>query len=338
MRILPSLLIAAVSPLLANSAVAQNPVIADTDMYEAHSVSPDTAMNGRASWLSFGANSVARSRAGGAWVGTKFYLIGGEITGGARGSTVEALNGPTGVWTTVSTAMPTPVSNIFGSTVAIGNKIYVFGGYDVAAARTAAVQIFDTSSSSWSVHPTPMPVAVYGCLAVHIGGNKVLVTGGSPAIGGGLTDTYTFDVGTGVVTPLAGAPTARYLLSGGYNSAHGKVYSVGGFGTGTVVEAYDLSAGTWATLPPMPNDRAGCGVITIGNYLVAYMGNWTVYRSDGDLYNIATGSWSAGAIPAGPVAKRSFAYAPKFALPLILAAGINGWAGAYLSDNAVLKK
>lgn len=235
--------------------------------------------------------------------------------------------------------MPSPVSNIFGSTCAIGTKIYVVGGYTAGFIPSPVVQVYDTVSDTWSTMTTPLPVGIWGALAVHVGGGKILVSGGYDGVSSVAT-TYIYDTaGAGSVTMKAPAPTARYLLSGAYNPANGKVYSVGGFGTGTTMQSYHVATDTWATLAPLPSDRAGCGVIAAGGKVVAYMGNWTLYLSDGDLYDIATDSWIGGAIPSAGAGKRAFAYG-TLNIPAVITGGMaaGGWAGAYLTSASFLKK
>ena len=328
------------SPLLCGAAVAQSPDIGASD---AHLVQDHaTAQSGfvpRATWLGLPAAGTGLSRPGGAWIGGKFFLVGGETTGGARNAFANRFDGPSMTWTVSPFPMPDPVSNIFGSTCAIGSKIYVVGGYTASLVPSPTVQVYDTIADSWSVMPTPLPAGIWGALAVHVGGTKILVSGGYDGVSS-VPTTYIYDVaGVGSVTMKSAAPTPRYLLSGAYNPANGKVYSVGGFGTGTVMQAYDVAGDSWTTLASLPNDRAGCGVIAAGGKVVAYMGNWTVYRADGDLYDIATNTWMSAVIPAGPLAKRAFAYG-ILNIPGVIQGGgaFGGWAGAYLTDCSLLRK
>ena len=64
-------------------------------------------------------------------------------------------------------------------------------------------------------------------------------------------------------------PTARGGLAAGATS-NGFVVAPGGEqqgGTFDEAEAYDVAAGQWVTLPPLPTPRHGLGVAAIGTYL-----------------------------------------------------------------------
>lgn len=271
--------------LLIGTASAQIPDIARTDANQIPNQQQLHGNSPRISWTSLTAAPTIRSRPGGAWIGANFFLVGGETTGGARVATVDIYNNTTGLWSSSAAAMPTPVSNIFGSTCSIGSKIYVFGGYSALAAGTNQVQIYDTIADTWSVHATPLTVPIWGALAVHGSGNDVIVTGGYDGLAS-VTTTYTFNVLSGLITPKAPAPTPRYLLSGAYNNSNGTVYVVAGYGSGTVMTSFHPVSNTWTTLASLPVDRAGCGVVAVGNNVVVYYGNWTVYSNNGDKYSV----------------------------------------------------
>lgn len=322
---------------LAPAAVAQsNP---DSD-YDGAVVAAQPMAGGgaRFTWTPLASNVTPRSRPGGDWVGTKFYLIGGESTGGTRGDFVEIFNAVTLTWSTSANPMPIPVSNIMGSTAAVGSKIYVFGGYDIAAARRAEVQIYDTATDTWSVGPTPLPGgALLGCLAEAIGPTTIFVTGGSKTAGN-TSESWRYDTAAATFTADAAIPTARAYIAGAYNSTSKRVYAAGGYGFGTTFDYYDTVSGAWTMGPPIPNDRAGCGLATVGNYVAAIAGNWTGYLTTTDLYNAATNTWAPGAptIPDMAYGRRTYAYGLYKGPggPAVMAA--DGWRGYYMVECEAL--
>ncbi len=291
-------------------------------------------------WSSMTENFWHRSRPGGVFVGTNFYLIGGELDrnvhGVRRAKTVEIFDGTMGTWSTSLVEMTTGVSNIMGSVAAVGDRIYVFGGYDGNSIRTDKIQVYDISSDQWAVHPTPMPEALYGCLAITIGGGNIFVCGGSTA-NGATGDAFIFDPVTGQIMNVSPMPVPRYHLTG--DNAGTTIYVVAGYGTGTSLASYDVSTDTWTTLPDLPNDRAGCGVMAVANYLIMYGGDWANYRNDVDVYDSLTGAYDpnvAAWLGTMPQGKRAFAY-DDYQVPGTRAlVAFNGWAAAWLGDCAVL--
>ena len=292
------------------------------------------------SWRSMTENFWNRSRPGGVFVGTNFYLVGGELDrnvhGARRAKTVEIFDGTTGTWSSSLVKMTTGVSNIMGSVAAVGDRIYVFGGYDGLSVRTDQIQVYDISADQWAVHTTPMPEALYGCLAVTLGGGQIFVCGGSTD-NGATNSAFVFDTVTGTITPTSPMPTARYLITG--DRQGNIVYVAAGFGTGTTLETYDITTDTWTTLPDLPNDRAGCGVMAVAQYCVFYGGDWSNYRNDVDLYDSVTGTYDAtkaAALGTMPVGKRAFAY-DDYQVPGTRAlVAFNGWAGSFLYDCSAL--
>lgn len=329
----------AAGTLLAAIAGAQAPDIGATD---AHLAIDETVLQNhvgpRVSWLTLPDCPIGVSRPGGVWIGNRYFLVGGETTSGGRNGIVQIFHGPSMTWTLSGVAMPTPVSNVSASVTSIGSKVYVVGGYSAALVGTTEVQVYDTLTDSWSVLPTPLPTPIWGALAVFVGGTRIIVTGGWDGVSAVAT-TYQYDISAGgSVTPKAAAPSARYLLSGAHNTSNSTVYSVAGFGTGTVMQGYHVPSNTWTVLPSLPVDRAGCGVVAIGNLVVAYMGNWASYFTDGDIFKVVPGSWAAGAVPPGPVGRRAFGNGLLNVPGVISGAGaFGGWAGAYLTSSNLIK-
>ncbi|TAH34487.1 MAG: hypothetical protein EYC70_16255 [Planctomycetota bacterium] len=292
----------------------------------------------RYSWMNLAANGTGRSRPGGNWVGAKFYLIGGETTGGGRASVVEIFDGPTMAWGPSFSVMPIAVSNIMGATAAVGSKIYVFGGYDVTAAFRAEVQIYDTATDTWATGPTAIPGGGrYGALAVRISANTIFLAGGAKVGSIPTTECYRYDTTTHTFTADTAMTAARYLLTGTYASSTNRVYAVGGFGTGTSFQYYDPVGMTWNNLPNIPVDRAGCGVVAVGPYVLTYGGNWGVWNNTTDLFNSTTGLWApVSPIPNMNVARRAFAYGLFDNGSIRAALASDGWLGAYSNANEVL--
>ncbi len=296
------------------------------------------------SWANFTVNTLERSRPGGAFVGANFYLIGGEVDeaiyGVKRASKVEVFDGLTVSWSLTMADMPIPVSNISSSLAVIGDKIYVFGGWTAAPARTDAIQIFDTSSKTWSVHATTMPEAVYGCSALTTDDGRILICGGSVRAGMGYAATdsaYFFDPITGLITPTTAMPEALFLHSADILGKN--AFVAAGYGSERSFLKFHTDSESWMVLPDLPSDRAGCGMTAIGDYCVFYGGDWNNYRDDCEVFHFPTASFNAAiaqSLGTMPIGKRSFAY-DDYQSPFFQAIlAINGWRNYFIENCAAL--
>lgn len=294
-------------------------------------------------WANFNRNMIVRSRPGGAFVGGKFFLVGGEVDesvyGFKRASRVEVFDAFTLSWRTSLTDMPIPVSNISSSIAVVGEQIFVFGGWDENADRTSAIQVYNTLTDSWSVHPTSLNRAVYGCVALSTA-QGILICGGSvkSGMGGAATDEcFLFDPLNGSLNTIAPMPVAQFLHSG--DCLNDLAVVGAGYGTGKTVQSFDLQSQTWQQLPDLPHDRAGCGITMAGNYCVFFGGNWNNYRADCNVLQLANNLYNptiAAAIGSMPTAKRSFAYDDYQSPFLQVAMAVNGWANTHLANCTAL--
>lgn len=333
--------------LFAGAASAQQITVDEEDsVLDAEDQEQVFGNNNRAfAWQSLAINTFNRSRPGGNWVGTNFYLVGGELSSAQwqmdRAETVEIYDALTNSWSQSADTMPFAVSNIMGSTANIADNIYVFCGWASGGVRTDAVQIYNITTDTWSTAAAAYPSGPqYGVFAEPISATEIFCCGGTPATGTAVSDAYIYDTVTDTYTAIASMPTARYHLTGARSG--NTIYVPAGFGTGTAFESFDLGTGTWTTLPPIPNDRAGCGVVASGPYCYIYMGDWSGFLADGVLWNQSllggAGDWDplGAALGSAPTGKRTIAYGLVSAFGMQGAAAMNGWAGAFLNDNSAL--
>jgi len=324
-----------------SGAVAQDEVSLRIDDTDAGLVQRDVQENPAFAWSSLAVNAFPRSRPGGNWVGTKYFLIGGELDTGQfgfnRADTVEIFDGATGTWSNSNSLMPVPVSNIMGSTAVAGNEIFVFGGYNTNSRRSAKVQAYNVVSDTWRELAVTYPGGgLYGCLAVNAGNGQIFVCGGNRVVGE-TADAFFFDPVTEVFTATTAMPAARYHVTG--DRDRNTIYAAAGFNTGTTLEAFDVPSATWTSLPNLPNDRAGCGVAAVGRYCVFFGGDWSLYRSDADVYDSFTGTYNptiAASLGDMPTGRRAFAYGTFKSLTQTAFTALDGWAGGYLEDCAVI--
>ena len=152
---------------------------------------------------------------------------------------------------------------------AVGDDIYVIGGYVAGVGISASVLKYSVSSNTWA-EAGNMPSARFS-LSVCVLGTHIYCIGG---YGGqrALSVVERYDTESGVWSTLAPMPTTRegaaaFVLEG-------KIYVSGGFvggarGVTDVVECYDSVSGAWDMVSSLPGARlsgAGCSVCSEVNY------------------------------------------------------------------------
>jgi len=199
--------------------------------------------------ISVGAPSVAA-------VGGLIYVIGGyNPDNGAifDPSPNQVYDPSSDSWSTGSSPK---VARAFGTTQAVGNKIYFMGGLPNGGSVTDANEQYDPVTDTWSIM-TSMPTARNG-VASAVVGNVIYVIGGSSG-SSALSTVEAYDPSQNSWNTKAGMPTARSEF--GAASLNGKIYAFGG-GSG-INEEYDPSSDTWATRASIPvamNGNTGAAV------------------------------------------------------------------------------
>ncbi len=183
---------------------------------------------------------------------------------------------------------PLPTKRGAANAVAVGDKIYVIGGFNtppgakdpgVHPARphrsVGTVEEYDPATNTWRER-TPMPLPRNHATAATVNG-KIYVIGGR--VGGAFITSASSNVD--VVeeydpatdswgAPRAKMPSARSDMTSGVHN--GRIYVTGGEGqdaqrmwTFRALEAYDPATNTWTVLPSMPVSRHGLAGAVVGN-------------------------------------------------------------------------
>ena len=241
-------------------------------------------------------NSTGRSRPAAAAVNSKIYLFGGEISGG-RENRVERYDPKTNSWTTMAGLMPYPASNICAA--AIGNDIYIPGGYSATAEYLSNLQVYRTKTDTWSTITTdPLPIGLSGAGCAALNG-KLYVFGGVASGSVFHNGAYVYDPAAPAGsrwTILANMSHERAYLAGA--AINGKIYAIGGR-SGAIsdmpyVEAYNPADGTWHSVTNLNAARGGPGAYSVGNNLIVCGGGWNTFFNSCELYDANqgyTGSW-----------------------------------------------
>jgi N-acetylneuraminic acid mutarotase len=225
----------------------------------------------------------------------------------------EVFDPSTNNWSTRH-PMPTARENA-GAAVGKDGKIYVIGGFinGVVENGTAVnvVEAFDPHTNLWcATAPMPTARAIAGVTTGKDG--RIYVIGGASEgpDKGPLHTVEAFDPRTNTWSKCAPMPTARMLGDAVTTGPDGRIYAIGGGGSGGVVystvEAYDPLTNSWTTLPPMPN-ALGSSVATGPDGKIYAVGGFT----DGgrnvvdtvEVFDPRNGNWSYG--PPMPTARGS---------------------------------
>ncbi|MBM3313187.1 T9SS type A sorting domain-containing protein, partial [candidate division WOR-3 bacterium] len=167
------------------------------------------------------------------------------------------------------------------------NKIYVFGGYNLASGHIGPyVQIYDVATNTWTYNAT-LPMSSYGTAASQLG-NRMYVLFGSPGAGA----FYEYD-------PATNAWTSRAPLSG--HSSHGELaekngfmYGAGGWSAQNIFARYSPSSNSWTTLTSLPAGRHGFGMDSSWTKIYVYAGGnswWTPVNSCYS-WDVMAGGWT----------------------------------------------
>lgn len=184
------------------------------------------------------------------------YLLGGydPATGTVyTPSPNQVYNPSTNSW---STAASPNVARAFATAQAVGNKIYLIGGYPGGGNSVLAdTEQFDPVADTWSTVAS-MPTARDAMVSAAVG-STIYVIGGNAGSGAvGTNEAY--DTSNNVWGTMAPMPTARSEF--GAALLGGNIYAFGGCAlagdTGTN-EEYDPSSDSWVTRSPIP--VAMCG-------------------------------------------------------------------------------
>lgn len=287
-----------------------------------------------AQWSAVAPAPEIRSRPAGALVGSTFYLMGGETTGGARNITCWKLDIPGNTWSSIAD-MPHNgtgnggVSNV--DSAAVGTDIYLIGGWNGTVGSSRVLK-YDTVANAWSEDAAnPCPVTVYANVCVASGG-KVYVIGGNQ--GGtivGAVRIYDPSAPSGSRWSTGASMSVARQYAAGCEIG-GLLYVVGGIGSATTdqktaAEVYDPGANTWTTLASLSLGRGGPALFSLGGKPYCVTGGWAQYYTSTEILD--AGSWTAGD-PCN-VGVRTLAFDGNDTY-LVKSCG---WSGTYRNDTEV---
>lgn len=286
----------------------------------------------------------ARHESAAAVVDGKLYLIGGR---GDR--PLDILDIASGQWRTGARA---PVEMNHTQAVVLDKRIYVIGAFSGPFPQeniVPKIMIYDPVSDRWSEGPA-MPagrerggagVVVHNGLIYLVAGNRL-----------GHNSGYVpwldrFDPKTGTWTALADAPRPRDHFHAVV--LDGKIYAAGGRRSSAdqkqplaltipEMDIYDIASNSWTTAAaPIPTQRAGVSVVTVGKHVVVMggeSGTQVPAHAEVEAYDPATGKWTA--LTPLPVGRHGMQAVQSGDRIHVLAGSGNRGGGPELNDHWVM--
>ncbi len=163
--------------------------------------------------------------------------------------------------------MPIGLSNLAAH--AIGERIYVFGGYSGTDGFNPAVLAYNPATDTWSQRSS-RPAYNYIFMSASVGG-RVFVIGGQGTIDNGpwlSGKPWIYENRVDIYDPetnrwSAGAPAPARIAGGAACAAGDRIYVFGEFlegGGGAFAYAYDVEADAWSMRTPsaMPRNGQAC--------------------------------------------------------------------------------
>lgn len=279
------------------------------------------------------APSLSSARTGLAAIAYKgsLYAIAGETADGPTGQT-ERLDPNDGEWRRLADK-PTPVRDV-GAAV-VGGKVYVPGGCLDDGSPTDVLEVYDPETDVWTAKALmPQSLCAYAIAALE---GNVYIFGGWDGKGY-RNQVYAYDPDEDAWSAATSMPTARGYA--GAAAIEGQIYVVGGYDGRrdlAVVEAYapsdDRAGGEpWSKHTPLPDGRAGAGVVTVQSKLYIIGGGWDAGRETAIQYDVRSDTWTPFANPtAGLWRNMGVAVLDTRSETRIYAVG--GWAGDFVAGS-----
>jgi Kelch motif/Galactose oxidase, central domain len=186
---------------------------------------------------------------------------------------------------------PAPSERTEVAAAAVGERIWVLGGYAPDGATLATVEVYDTAADTWAAGPE-LPVAVNHAMAATLDG-VLYIAGGND---GDRPSTQVARLEGDGWRPLAPLPQGR--SAGGLVALDGRLYLVGGVvegGLAADTQVYDPAADRWSAAPGLPTPREHLGAAATGGkvYVVGgRVGGLGGNLGAAEAFDPATGRWA----------------------------------------------
>jgi N-acetylneuraminic acid mutarotase len=201
--------------------------------------------------------------------GTDFIVVVGGSAAGATtaSSEVRQYNPLTDTMTTLASD-PWPQNaggaTLPGGAAVFGNKLYVFGGFQINVSMITTVWQFDPAAaagSRWTLKTATLPAPI-GYIPAATAGSMIYLLGGSDFVGGTIVDTSStlrYDPGADTITPIATIPRATGETRAVMQPFDNSIWVLGGGrvapNPSNEVDVYLPGSNTWTVAPAFPTGR-----------------------------------------------------------------------------------
>lgn len=202
--------------------------------------------------------------------GTDFIVVvGGSAAGATTGTSQVRQYDPVGdVMTTLASdpwpGNTAPGDKLPGGAAVLGNKLYVFGGFQINVSMLNTIWEFDPAAlpgSRWTQKTATLPTPL-GYIPAAASGSLIYLLGGSTFAAAVLSDTnssLSYDPVADVITPLAAIPRATAETRAVRQPFDGSIWVLGGGriapNPSNEVDVYLPSSNTWTLAPAFPTAR-----------------------------------------------------------------------------------
>ena len=221
-------------------------------------------------WEQPGMLSQARSQIGATSVGGKAFFAGGVLTSGVAVSTVDVYDSTVGppsmpaAWSVMNLS----VARVYVAAEAVGNLAVFAGGTDFVTPTFDTVDIYDSSTNTWSVGPPLSQARAEGASTTV--GNLAIFAGGRRDGAGTLSDVV--DIFDGQTLTMSSHLLTAARVGLGVTAIGNNVLfasgatMIGPNPTGTtVVERFNVGTGRWDSVGPLSIARAFSGAASSGD-------------------------------------------------------------------------
>ena len=156
----------------------------------------------------------------------KNYIFGGFNSSSTPTNSIYVFDAETNTITALSATLPTAA--VFIGASVIGNKIYLFGGWDGSAPMNT-INVFDTETETIAQLQATLPTGMYACAVSTFGTTSYLMGGRVTAAGDppSTDEIVVFDANTGTaITTSSTLP--QPLFAPGCGTVANKAYVFGG--------------------------------------------------------------------------------------------------------------
>jgi hypothetical protein len=216
-------------------------------------------------WTELATMPDVASHAGAAVLGDRIYVVAGFVANVHAGAMARVFEYHLGLdaWRSVA---PLEVARGSAGVVALDGRIHAIGGRNDEG-LVGAHEVYDPETDHWSpAAPLPLP---RDHLGIGVSDGRIHVFGGRT--GGGTENTGRHDIYDPATDSWVEAPPMPTPRSGGASIEAGPLLLYAGGecrptqppSTFPEVEAWDPEAGSWITLPPLPEGRHAFGAAAV---------------------------------------------------------------------------